>query len=171
MMVKGYTLPKRAEELQIHISTAFYWRHKILYAIRSLGHPTLKGIVQSEETYFLESEKGKKFIAHRKARKRGGVAKKRGISKEQICVVVAYDRNGQILSQMVGRGRVTAMEIDEVLGNMLTPLFCYAQIQQPTIKNFATMKGLQHEAIMFAKVSIRRKEFTIFNTSTGIILV
>ncbi|BBU38898.1 hypothetical protein APP_11900 [Aeribacillus pallidus] len=59
MMVKGYTLPKIAEELDIHISTAFYWRHKILYAIRSLGHPTLKGIVESDETYFLESEKGR----------------------------------------------------------------------------------------------------------------
>lgn len=48
MMVKGYTLPKIAEELHIHISTAFYWRHKILYAIRSLGHSTLKGIVESK---------------------------------------------------------------------------------------------------------------------------
>jgi hypothetical protein len=111
MMMKGYTLPKIAEALDIHISTAFYWRHKILYAIRSLGHPILKGIVESDETYFLESEKGKQFIAHRKTRKRGGVAKKHDISKEQICVVVAHDRNGQILSQMPGRGRITAMEL------------------------------------------------------------
>jgi len=65
----------------------------------------------------------------------GGVAKKRGISKEQICVVVAHDRNGQILSQTAGKGRITAMEIDGVLGNILTPLLCYAQIQRPTIKN------------------------------------
>ncbi|GAJ41742.1 hypothetical protein GGQ95_001706 [Anoxybacillus rupiensis] len=76
MMIEGYTLPKISKVLDIHISTAFYWRHKILNVIRSLGHSTLKGIVESDETYFLESEKGKKFIAHRKARKRGGVAKK-----------------------------------------------------------------------------------------------
>jgi len=31
--------------------------------------------------------------------------------------VVAHDRNGQILSQMAGRGRITAMEMDRVLGN------------------------------------------------------
>ncbi|MEJ9151301.1 IS1595-like element ISBsm2 family transposase [Bacillus smithii] len=151
MMVKGYTLPKIAEELHIHISTAFYWRHKILYAIRSLGHPTLKGIVESDETYFLESEKGKKFIAHRKARKRGGVAKKRGISKEQICVVVAHDRNGQILSQMVGRGRVTAMEIDEVLGKHIDTSALLCTDTATNYKKFATMKGLQHEAINVRK--------------------
>jgi transposase-like protein len=116
MMIEGYILPKISKALDIHISTAFYWRHKILNAIRSLAHSTLKGIVESDETYFLENEKGKKFIAHRKARKRGGVAKKRDISQEQICVVVAHDRNGQILSQMAGRGRITAMEIDGVLG-------------------------------------------------------
>lgn len=75
MMIDGMTLPKIAEELEIHTSTAFYWRHKILNALRSLGFSTLKGIIESDETYFLESEKGKKQITHRKPRKRGGKAK------------------------------------------------------------------------------------------------
>jgi hypothetical protein len=35
--------------------------HKILYAIRSLGHPTLKWIGEIAETYFLESDKGKTY--------------------------------------------------------------------------------------------------------------
>lgn len=77
------------------------------------------GIIESDETYFLESEKGKKKIAHRKPRKRGGSASKRGISKEQICVLVAHDRNGQILSEVAGKGRITALEIDAVLGDYL----------------------------------------------------
>ncbi len=50
MMIDGMTLPKIAEELVIHISTAFYWRHKILNALRSLGFSTLKGIIESDET-------------------------------------------------------------------------------------------------------------------------
>lgn len=69
--------------------TAFYWRHKVLYALRSLCFSTLRGIIESDETYFLESDKGKKQVEHRKPRKRGGVATKRGISNEQINVVVA----------------------------------------------------------------------------------
>ena len=85
MVVEGPTLPKITEVLKIYISTAFYWLHKILNALRSLGHSTLKGIVESVETYFLESHD----ISHLEARKRCDAATKRGISNEQICVLVA----------------------------------------------------------------------------------
>ncbi|EEL50766.1 hypothetical protein bcere0022_19190 [Bacillus cereus Rock3-44] len=37
----------------------------MLNAIRSLGHQPLEGIVESDETFFLESDKGKKNILHR----------------------------------------------------------------------------------------------------------
>jgi len=59
MMVDGVTLPKIAEELEIHVSTALYWRYKILIALRSIGFSTLKGIIESDETYFLESDKAR----------------------------------------------------------------------------------------------------------------
>lgn len=67
----------------------------------------------------MESDKGKRSITHRKSRKRGGVASKRGISNEQICVIVAQDRNRQVISQMAGKGRIKATEIDKVLGEFL----------------------------------------------------
>jgi hypothetical protein len=60
MMIEGYTLPRIAKELKIHISTCFYWRHKILFALRSLGFQGLKGIVESDETFFKVSFKGRK---------------------------------------------------------------------------------------------------------------
>jgi hypothetical protein len=31
LMIEGYTLPKIVERLKMHISTAFYWRHKNKY--------------------------------------------------------------------------------------------------------------------------------------------
>ncbi|CAM3658317.1 IS1595 family transposase [Cohnella lubricantis] len=119
LMVKGVTLPKIAEQLDIHVSTAFYWRHKILSALRSLGFSTLRGVIESDETYFLESDKGKKSISHRKPRKRGGKANKRGISKEQISIVVAHDRNGNVIFKLAGRGRITANDIEQTLGKCL----------------------------------------------------
>ena len=48
-MVEGYALPKIAKHLNIHISTAFYWKHKILYSLGSLGFNQLQGIVESDE--------------------------------------------------------------------------------------------------------------------------
>ena len=38
------------------------------------GNQVLKGIKESDETFFLESDKRIKFISHRKRRKHGGVA-------------------------------------------------------------------------------------------------
>lgn len=157
MMIDGLSLPKIAKALDIHISTAFYWRHKILYAVRILGHQTLKGIVESDETFFLESDKGKKTITHRKARKRGGVAKKRGISKEQICVVVAHDRNGQILSQKAGKGRISAIQLDEVLGKHIDTSALLCTDTATNYKKFAVMKGLKHEAINVSKKEYKKK--------------
>jgi transposase-like protein len=152
LMIEGYCLPKISKILDIHISTAFYWRHKILNALRSLGNEQLQGIIEIDETYFLESFKGKKHgIPHRKSRKRGGVAKKRGISKEQVCIVAAHDRNGKIISQYGGRGRITAHEIDSVLGGNINPSSLLCSDSATNYKAFASMKGLSHEVINVRK--------------------
>ncbi|WP_338780503.1 IS1595 family transposase [Metabacillus sp. FJAT-52054] len=157
MMIEGYSLRKIAKKMKIHLSTAFYWRHKILFALKTVGHKTLTGIIESDETFFLESNKGNKSISHRKPRKRGGVAKKRGISKEQICVVVAHDRNGQILSQTAGKGRVTAIELDAVLGNYLDSSALLCTDTATNYKKFALMKKMKHEAINVSKKEFKRK--------------
>lgn len=36
MMINGVTLPKIADSLEIHISTAFYWRNKIILQLKHL---------------------------------------------------------------------------------------------------------------------------------------
>lgn len=58
-MAESRKLPEISKELDIHISTAFKWRHKVLDALRQLEKDQLSGIVEADETYFLESKKGK----------------------------------------------------------------------------------------------------------------
>jgi hypothetical protein len=120
-MVEGYTLPEIAERLKIHISTAFYWRHKILNALGSLGFNQLEGIVESDETFFHESLKGRREITHRKAQKRSEKDKKRGVSNLKIAVVVAQDRNGNMIARKAGTGRVKEEELDTVIGEYIHP--------------------------------------------------
>jgi transposase-like protein len=50
LMVEGYTLSKIVKRLNIHLSTAFYWRHKVLNAVRSIGDSVLQGVIESDET-------------------------------------------------------------------------------------------------------------------------
>jgi hypothetical protein len=61
----------------------------------------LRGIVEADEMFFLESEKGARALT-RAPRKRGGVASKRGISGQQVCVLVARDRSGRTHDAVTG---------------------------------------------------------------------
>ncbi|MDQ8738034.1 IS1595 family transposase [Paenibacillus sp. LHD-38] len=156
-MVQGLTLPKIAKKLDIHISTAFYWRHKILNAIRSLDVRKLQGIVESDETFFLESLKGKKKITHRKPRKSGGKSKMRGISHEQVCVVVAVDRTNGVVSKVAGKGRVTAKELDAVLGKTIAPKSQLCTDSARNYKLFASKSNIEHHAVNLRKGILIRK--------------
>jgi len=93
-MISGDSLAKSAKRCGVAASTAFRWRHRFL-AAPAVDKPTkLTGIVEADETFILESFKGKRSEMPRASRKRGGKAKKRGLSTEQIPVLVARDRNG-----------------------------------------------------------------------------
>ncbi|MFW5436375.1 IS1595 family transposase [Paenibacillus apiarius] len=98
--------------------TLFYWRHKILTALAQINAEELNGIVEVDETYFLESQKGA-IPTHRSSRKRGGSAKKRGLSTEQICVLIARDREKNTFYKVIGRGKPTKDSLELHLGNRL----------------------------------------------------
>ncbi len=146
MMINGVTLPQISDSLKIHISTAFYWRHKILNALGSHGFNQLSGIIESDETFFRESLKGRRFT-HRKPKKRGEKDEKRGISNQKIAVVVAQDRNYNIIARMAGRGRVKAEEIDVVIGDYIAHSSLLCTDTATNYKKFAAAKNLQHETI------------------------
>lgn len=59
-----------------------------------------EGILEIDETYFLHSQKGQRKIKGRKSRKSGDVSHFRGISKEQVCVLVARDHNKNTISKV-----------------------------------------------------------------------
>ena len=91
-LADGISLRKVAARLGVHLSTAFRWRHRFLEAPKALKPKALEGTVEADETYFLYSEKGSRKLK-RSARKRGGKASKRGLSDEQVPVLIARDRN------------------------------------------------------------------------------
>ncbi len=122
MLSGGYSLKRLAEELDINIKTAFYWRHKIIYALRVyLMTDTVGGVVETDETYFLQSNKGQRGGLSRPARYWGGRATKRGISNEQVCVMTSTDRKGKYLADLVCYGRVSSNDIDRFFENRLEP--------------------------------------------------
>lgn len=101
-MVEGMTVRKTAEILGINKDTALRWRYQFLKTIQVDQPQSLTGLVEADETFFIESFKGQRNGIPRTSKKRGTPAKKRGLSKEQIPVIVARDRaTGQTLSTVI----------------------------------------------------------------------
>ncbi len=118
-MVLGYSIRKSARIIEVCVKTSFYMRHKILDCIRNyMGIWDVDGVVEMDETFVAESFKGnhKKsgFTLPRPARKRGKQVKKRGISNEQVCVATAIDRNGNIIMEMLCKGRMGYNDLERL---------------------------------------------------------
>jgi transposase-like protein len=123
-LISGESIAKAAERCRIDPTTAFRWRHRFLSALNFDKPGSLSGIVEADETFVLESFKGKHKDLPRPARKRGGKAGKRGLSKEQIPVIVARDRTGATLDAVLPR--LDAHSIMAALGGAIAPAtdFC-----------------------------------------------
>ena len=99
-----------AKHCCIDITTSFRWRHRFLETPRDTRSAKLRNIVEADETFFLESFKGAGNMP-RTPRKRGGTAKKRGLSKEQIPVLIARDRHGGMIDARLPELTAAAIEI------------------------------------------------------------
>lgn len=118
-MVLGFSIRKNAKEVGVGVKTSFYMRHKILDCIRVfMGIGDVDGLVEMDETFFALSYKGnhKKsgFKMPRPARKRAKQNMPPGISKEQVCVATALDRNGNIIMESVCTGSVNYKSLERL---------------------------------------------------------
>lgn len=87
------SITQAALRLKVARSTAFRWRHRFMALPKTVQAQSLVGIAEADESFFLHSCKGQRRLG-RKPRQRGGKAAKRGLSKEQVPVLVARDRSG-----------------------------------------------------------------------------
>ena len=110
---QGLSLRKIVEKMnkKINLKTAFFWRHKILKVLtKKDDNNKLGGIVEADETFFEESQKGSRKMT-RKPRKRG-YSSYVGDKKTKICVLTAIDRNKSSYVKPVGFG---GLEKDDVI--------------------------------------------------------
>lgn len=106
-----------AAKADISVQTVFNMRHKILLVLAQLvSEHNLEGVIECDETFVLESNKGK-AIPGKKARKRQALASKRGLSNEQICVIVSTNQDGVEYACAVDRGKPSSDSIKNCLIN------------------------------------------------------
>ena len=113
----GLTLRQVSERLHVAQSTAFRWRHRFLALPQTVQARALMGIAEADEAYFLRSFKGQRRGIGRASRRRGGKAAKRGLSAEQVPVLIARDRLGSTANFVLESGN--AQEISKTLRPIL----------------------------------------------------
>lgn len=116
------SLDKTAEKIGVCHETAFNMRHKFLAFMEILveSKAPLDELVEADETYILESQKGIKCKT-RKPRKHGDGATKRGLSSEKYCVCVAADRNNNLITTCVNRDKPSCNDLINALASHIIP--------------------------------------------------
>ena len=117
--IAGHALDYSSERLGITHDCAFHMRHKFLLALQAVGNEhavTLGGVTELDETFVLDSYKGKKLpeSVERKPRKHGEGAQKRGLSHEFICICAGVERDGASMAMTVNRAKPSSQEIQDV---------------------------------------------------------
>lgn len=155
-LLDGKTIRGAAKECGICNTVAFRWRHRFLALIDSMKPSVLKGLVEVDETLFLDSKKGDRHLK-RQPRKRGGKAQKPGRSVEQVTVLVARDRHGVTTDFILPQ--FNAEMVSGVLGPVIAPDALLLTDGSPVLASFAAQKGLLHQSI-----NASAGERVLFNT-------
>jgi transposase-like protein len=145
--VEGISLDKTAEDLDLSHPTVFHMRHKILCIVEQFiteNPEKLEGVCETDETYILESVKGRKIPEnyHRKARKHGAIASKPGISNEYICVCTSVTGAEKSFAFSANRATPSKAEILEVFGDKIaedTLILCDGNINYDVLNEKCTV--------------------------------
>jgi transposase-like protein len=140
------TVRAAAARVGVHKNTTFRWRHRFLTLPKTDRPLRLAGIAEADEMYLLESEKGARKL-ERPPRKRGGAATKRGISDQQVCILVARDRTGKTLDFVTGKGPVTKKQLKRCLPPVIDKDALLVTDSNAAYRYFAREAGITHEAV------------------------
>ena len=146
-MIQGLSIRKSADSCGIAKNTSFKWRHRFLQIPATRQPGKMSGIVEADETYFLESFKGQRRLP-RSARKRGGKAVKKGTSKEQVPVLVVRDRHGET-ADCILHGTST-QQIEPALIPLLNKDVILCTDGLPTYKHIARQANIVHRPVNIA---------------------
>jgi transposase-like protein len=156
VLLDSLPVRKAADRVGVHRNTAFRWRHRFLHWVKLDRPRALNGIVEADETFLLESQKGSRTL-DRPPRHRGGHAAKRGISSELDCILIARDREGRTVDAVTGRGALTAAQLERDLLPRLDRQSLLISDGHPAYRAFARKHRIAHEAVnVRAAVRVRR---------------
>jgi transposase-like protein len=153
-LIAGLTVRAAARQCDVSKNTAFRWRHRFLKAVAEHRDASEGGIVEVDETFFLESFKGQRDLP-RPPRKRAGVGKTRGTGPDQIPVMVVRDRNGHTADFRLTK--LDAAHVSAVLLPLVDKESVLCSDGAAVYASFARKSGITHK-VVYAKPGLRVRE-------------
>lgn len=167
VLEEGLSVRRAAAQMGVHRTTAFRWRHRFLRLPATVQATALAGVAEADETYTLRSYKGQprrlKAEQSRAPRRRGGKAAKRGLSDEQVPVLVLRDRSGQTADFVLNRGE--ARHIEPVFAQTLADDALLCTDASAALAAAARARHLEHHTVNTAQGERRRGPWHIQNVN------
>lgn len=163
-MFHNMTIRESAKKVGITTSTAFQWRHKILNILKNSLSNNINGIIEMAEIKITENFKGNhsqdnSFYMNRQPRKRG-LRPDEELVEDKINVLCCKDRLGGILTEIIGKTRLTTTSLYNLLCDKISEgsIIC--------TNNNAAFSGLAHKLKLIHYKGFRENAATkeIFNT-------
>jgi transposase-like protein len=162
-MIDSLPLRRVAEKLAINLTTAFRWRHRFLKSANKTMATHVSGIVEVDETFFVESFKGKRVITSR-------MPKKRGVSdkyERKIPVLIVRDRAGHESDFVLEN--ISKINIHNSLKPIIDRDSILCTDGASWYKSFAKERGIaHHRLITLDNKRVIGKEFHIQNINAYI---
>jgi len=143
-------LQKEARHVGISITSAFYWRHRLLISLKS-EIPVFKGITEIDDVWFRYSQKGRRNLRYSRKRGRSSHC---GDNNYQAKLLITKERHGNLDISLVKIGRLRAADVSQVLHGKMSESSTLVSDEHPSIAKFAKDEGLKHQtfaASMHAK--------------------
>lgn len=158
-LIEGVSVRQAAQRCGVDKNTAFRWRHRFLQAAAQHRPACESGIVEADETFFLESCKGQRRL-HRAPRKRGGV----GAYHERVAVLVVRDRSGQTADFRLEA--IDTPHVSAVLAPLIEKDAILCTDGAAVYRRVARELGITHRAINVQRgIRVREGAFHIQNVN------
>ena len=125
-------------------NTAFLWRHRFLAAAAEHHATHESGIVEVDETFFLESFNGQRRLP-RPPSNRGGVSETRGTGKDQFPVMVVRDREGRTADFKLDK--LDAAHVREALTPLIDQESVFCSDGAAVYASVAREQGITHQVV------------------------
>lgn len=158
LTLNGYSLNeirhKLVEDYHYHgidRKTIFLWRHKIVNALASIPQPRLSGVVQVDETFVREAQKGSRTLVSylskddvREPRYGQSPSKYGVMGSEFATITTAIDNTGHCVCKVTGLGKLTPdVFLDKFEYHLNAPAYICSDAN-PVYKDYCNIFNITH---------------------------